>query len=55
MPADARRFTGFAHVRGANGLHAALRACIGAQNRQTTSSGESRLHGRDSTIILFDV
>jgi hypothetical protein len=52
MPAEIRRFTGFAHVRGAGGLCAALRACIGPQNRQTMASGESRLHGRRSTIIF---
>jgi hypothetical protein len=52
MPADTRRLTGFAHVRGASGEFAALCACIGSPNRQTLASVESRLHGRGSSIIF---
>jgi hypothetical protein len=52
MPADPRRLTGFAHVRGASGGCAALCACIGSPNRQTMASDESCLHGKGSSIIF---
>jgi hypothetical protein len=52
MPVDTPHFTGFAHVRGAGGLCAALNTCIGPQNRQTMARGERRFLRRYSTIIF---
>lgn len=52
MPTRTRRFTDFAHARGADGLRAALRACIGPQNRQTTATVKAACMSNACTIIF---
>jgi hypothetical protein len=52
MPTGTRRFTDCAHARGADGLYAALRACIGPQNRQTMVTVKAICMGRACTIIF---
>jgi hypothetical protein len=55
MPTEMRHFTDFAHGRGAGRLRAALRACIGPQNRQAMVRGEGRLRRRSMHDYFFDV